>query len=113
MSTQLHETGFASDYNEFFVGGRRRRRQVGRRRAQYNPPVLANRLLGTRLPLYTGRSLWENTAAGSEDFHAKTPKPATGASTPPPGFIDQTDGVTSPSIDAADPLESYAIEPFP
>ncbi|MDE2424518.1 MAG: right-handed parallel beta-helix repeat-containing protein, partial [Elusimicrobia bacterium] len=56
-----------------------------------------------------GNPLWNDTASGAEDFHPQS----TAGRYDPATQTFVKDGADSPTLDAADPAESYSLEPLP
>ena len=110
------QTGFYSDYNDFFSSGTTSGQGVKNSAvwgtAACGLPEWTNCGNGQDAHSIAEHPYWAGTAAGSEDFHPRT-EYLNGRFNPATGSFDQTDTVMSLTIDAADPDDPYAAELSP
>ncbi|MFA6003375.1 MAG: right-handed parallel beta-helix repeat-containing protein, partial [Elusimicrobiota bacterium] len=104
--TMLANSGLDSDYNDWFSSGTSRMATWG---ANYTT-LAAWQATAKDADSIAANPYWYNTSANVEDFH---PMSTTGRYSSATGDLTSTDGMDSPTIDAADNLEPYDNEPPP
>ena len=96
------QSGFASQYNDFFSSNSCNTGICNGISYQFAPYWTCNGLQdGGSI---TENPYWNNPSAGVEDFH---PLSQAGRYNPATGAFDQSDGVSSLTIDSADPAEPF------
>jgi hypothetical protein len=100
------DSGYLADYNDYF--------STGAMNFVWGPQSYAfpwGVATGVDVHAAGGNPLWPGLVAGAEDFH---PLSTAGRCINPPLCSNHvTDAVDSPTIDLADPAESYTAEPAP
>lgn len=110
------QSGIFSDYNDFFSSNSFNTLTWGA--GSYQFPWSST--TGQDSNSIAVNPFWANSAAGIEDFHpaaqrgrCSVPLPYNTGTSPPSCNAYATDAVTSFTIDAGDPLETYGLEPTP
>ncbi len=110
----VSQTGFAADYNNFFLGAGGTSFIGSWGTLLTHPGTLAGWRATSSGDLHSivGDPIWANIASGSEDFHLKSAA-VNGRYNPATGTFTIQDSTTSLAIDGGDPAEAFTTEPNP